>query len=151
MAIAHIVVLSAALVTLLGVPCAVTAARRVDDLALRRSWSRLCRQDDEALRDLDRALRVTDPLPGLADRLHPPIEQIAHDLRRLDHQRRSGPTLESERWLAEVQRAYDDRLCLACRCLGLAEHLEPLRGMDRDIERVRVEGELQAAGLALRA
>lgn len=90
-------------------------------------------------------------MPALARLDAPSIEQIAYDLRRLDRQRRHGAMTDSERLRDAVLRAYDDRLCLACRRLGLTEHLQPLAGMDRDIERVRVEGELQAAGLALRA
>jgi hypothetical protein len=80
----------------------------------------------------------------------PAIEQIAADLRRLHRQRSAGPTTESLAWLLAVRRAYDDRLCLACTCLGVTEHLNELDGLDREIERVRVEGELQAAGLVLR-
>ena len=148
MAIAHIVVLFSALVTLLGVPCAVTAVRRADEMSRRRSWSRRCPEETRQLRELDHALCHGDPLPGLADPLS--IEQIAQELRRLNRQRRAGPTRESQRWLADVQRAYDERLCLACECLGLTEHLEPLEGMDRELERVRVESELQAAGVAIR-
>ena len=81
----------------------------------------------------------------------PAIEQIAADLRRLHRQRSAGPTTESTAWLLAVRRAYDDRLRLACTCLGVAEHLDDLDGLDREIERVRVEGELEAAGLILRA
>ena len=55
--------------------------------------------------------------------------------------------MESQRWLAAVIAAYDERLRLACRRLGLVEHLQPLAGIDRDIERVRVEG-LLAGGRA---
>ncbi|MET0418241.1 MAG: hypothetical protein ABW022_19690 [Actinoplanes sp.] len=163
MAIVHIVVLSAALALLLGVPCAFTAAvRRVDERrvnpvrpldepAVRRSWSERCRQDGQGLRELDRAMRTVDPIPALDALNLPSIEQIEVDLRRLDRQRRIGPTGKSLRWLAEVQRAYDDRLCLACLRLGLSEHLRPLEGMDREIERIRVEGQLEAAGLTLRS
>ena len=150
MAIAHIVVLTAALLTLLCLPCVVAAVVCADELVLRRFWTRQGRREMRALRRLDRALRVDDPIPSLVAPDMPSIEQIAYDLRRLDQQRRSGPTQHSERWRAAVLRAYDQRLCLACRCLGLTEHLEPLEGMDRDLERLRVESELQAAGLALR-
>jgi hypothetical protein len=150
-AIAHIVVLSAALVTLLCLPCVVAALACADEMTLRRFWTRRGRQELRALRRLDRALRTTDPMPALDDLDAPTIEQIAYDLRRLDNQRRNGPTQHSEQWLAAVLRAYDQRLSLACRCLGLDEHLEPLDGMDRALERLRVECELQAAGLALRS
>jgi hypothetical protein len=50
-----------------------------------------------------------------------------------------------------VLRAYDQRLALASRSLGFTEHLGQLDGMDREIERLRVEGLLQAAGIRLRA
>ncbi|MEU4238816.1 hypothetical protein [Actinoplanes sp. NPDC026619] len=150
MAIAHIVVLTAALLTLLCLPCVVAAVVCADELAMRRMWTRTGRQEIRALRRLDREMRAADPVPSLAVLDNPSIEQIAFDLRRLAQQRRSGPTRHSEKWLAAVQRAYDDRLCLACHCLGVAEHLGPLQGMDRDLERMRMEHDLQAAGLALR-
>lgn len=149
-AIAHVVVLSAALLTLLCLPCVVAALVHGDELVMRRWWTRQGRRDLRALRRLDRALRSDAPVPSLAAADQPSIEQIAYDLRRLDQQRRGGPTQQSEKWRAAVLRAYDQRLCLACRALDLTEHLEPLEGMDRDLERLRVESELQAAGLALR-
>ena len=81
----------------------------------------------------------------------PPIEQIAAQLRRLDRQRRGGPTAESVRWSAAVRTAYDRWLVTACHCLEGPEQLGALDGDDRDIERVRVEGALQASGLVLRS
>ena len=150
MAIAHTVVLSAALLTLLFLPCVLAVVLCSDEFALRRLVTRAGRRELRGLRRLDQALGADDPIPSLATLDMPSIEQLAYDLRRLHHQRRCGPTLQSEKWRAAVLRAYDTRLCLACRCLGLAEHLEQLRGMDRDLERLRVESELQAAGLALR-
>lgn len=54
-------------------------------------------------------------------------------------------------WHGAVVQAYDDRLRLACRALGITEHLAELSGVDQEIERVRVEGVLHAAGLALPA
>jgi hypothetical protein len=154
-AIAHIVVLSAALLTLLCLPCVVAAVVCSDRFFLRRLLPRRgltarARRDLRALRRLDHALRTDDPLPPLDLLEMPSIEQIAHDLRRLHQQRRCGPSQESERWRAAVLRAYDQRLTLACRCLGLTEHLEPLEGIDRELERLRVESELLAAGLAVR-
>ena len=153
MSLTHIVVLSAVLLTLLCLGCVAAAAVCADEFSLRRFWSWRAwrgRRDRRALRRLDRALRADAPVPSLVTLDLPSIEQIAYDLRRLDQQRRGGPTQQSEKWRAAVLRAYDRRLCLACQCLGLTEHLEPLEGMDRDLERLRVESELQAAGLALR-
>jgi hypothetical protein len=80
----------------------------------------------------------------------PGIEQITAELRRLDSQRRRGPTTESTVWLAAVLFAYDEWLRLACRSLGVVEHLQPLEGLDREAERLRLEMELQANGVPLR-
>lgn len=148
MALAHIAVLTAVLVVPISVPYAVAVMRR-DVVRRRRGWTR-CPEQTRSLRRLDHALRTADPVPALVHLRPPPIEQLAFDLRRLDRQRRGGLTLQSERWLAAVMVAYDERLCMACRCLGVRENLRPLDGMDREIERVRVEGALEAAGLNLR-
>ncbi|MDI6100530.1 hypothetical protein QLQ12_18120 [Actinoplanes sp. NEAU-A12] len=179
MAIAHIAVLSAALSALLILPCAATIILTGGTADLRRLLTRHGRselraqnhhehagarhlarrhhrrvdrgprgRDDRAYRRLDRSLR--DPASRLAILRPPTIEQIAYDLRRLDHQRRTGPAVHSEVCLAAVMKAYDARLQLACRCLGITEFLDGLEGVERDIERVRVEGLLEAAGLVLR-
>jgi hypothetical protein len=121
-----------------------------DDAGARRWWTRRGRREIVTLRRLDRALRASDPVPSLSLLDTPSIEQLAFDLRRLAQQRCGGPSQHSEKWRAAVLRAYDERLRLACRALGLVEHLGPLQGMDRDLERLRVESELRAAGLALR-
>jgi hypothetical protein len=76
----------------------------------------------------------------------PPIEQIASDLRRLGRHR-LGLANRNPIWHEAVRQAYDDRLRLACGCLGIQQHLTELDGLDLEIERVRVEGELRAAGL----
>jgi hypothetical protein len=107
-------------------------------------------RDDRAHRRLDRSLRGSEQAARLAALRPPAIEQIAFDLRRLDHQRRTGPGMNSEVYLAAVMIAYDTRLCLACRCLGITEYLEKLEGVELDFERLRVEGLLEAAGLVLR-
>jgi hypothetical protein len=144
----------AAAVALLALPCALIALRGADEAFLRRrEWTRRPLEETQALRELDRAIHDR-AMQQCGDRLDDApaqtIDDIARELRRLDRQRRGGPTLESERWLEAVLRAYDDGLCRACRCVGVPEHLKPLEGMDRDIERVRVEGALQRAGVPLR-
>ncbi|GIE98316.1 hypothetical protein [Paractinoplanes rishiriensis] len=139
MGIVHIVVLTVALLTLLTLPCVVAAILGHDPLALRDWWT------GRALSRLDRHMvAVSVDLPA------PSFEQIAYDLRRLGHQRYHGPNRQSVKWQSAVMSAYDLRLSLACQCLGLPEHLGPLEGMDRDLERMRLESQLQAAGLALR-
>jgi hypothetical protein len=102
------------------------------------------------LRRLDRALAAKGLLaeadePPVAGMETPSIEQLAFDLRRLDNQRRSKDS--SERWLAAVSEAYDERLELAARSLGLDTSLDGLEGGDADLERIRIEKELQEAGV----
>ena len=154
-AIAHIVVLSAALLTLLFLPCLVAAVLCADGVVPGRAWPVPGRArpggDDRALRRVDRALRGDAEIPPPSEWEGPPFEVIACDLRRLGHQRVTGLNLGSVKWQAAVLQAYDQRLSLACRCLGLDEPPgNPSKGMDRDLERLRVESALQAAGLALR-
>lgn len=79
-----------------------------------------------------------------------PLEELAADLRRLRSQG-VGSDGRQPVWHGMVLQAYDDRLRLACRALGLAEHLTELEGVDLELERVRVEGLLHAAGLTLPA
>lgn len=139
-----------ALFALLCLPCAVAVVVCADELVARRIWTRGGRREINALRCLERDLSELDaelalPEPELR------LDEIVADLRRLDRQRRSSPTCESATWLAAVLRAYDQRLVLASRSLGLVVHLDHLDGMDRDIERLRVEGLLQAAGVRLQA
>jgi|SRR6476660_6154139 len=80
----------------------------------------------------------------------PPIERITADLHRL-HRQRSGVARQSLVWACAVREAYDEHLQQACRALNVPEYLGELHGFDRDIERIRVEGALQEAGLDLLA
>jgi hypothetical protein len=139
-----------ALLALLCLPCAVAVVVCADELIARRFWSRRGRQEIQALRCLDRGLAAGEAHPRLPER-ELTIDELVADLRRLDRQRRSSPTTESVLWLAAVLRAYDQRLAMASRSLGHTEHLTQLDGMDREIERIRVEGLLHAAGIRLRA
>ncbi|MER7001571.1 hypothetical protein ABT297_00755 [Dactylosporangium sp. NPDC000555] len=115
----------------------------------------------EGVRRLTRAMRRRWPLSrlgrGIDEVTHarrpravgPPIEQVAGDLRRLNRLR-EGVATRSRVWFVAVQEAYDDGLRLACAQLGVEEHLDELAGVDLELERLRVEGELQRAGLILR-
>jgi hypothetical protein len=149
MAIPHVLVLAAALVALLCLPCAVAVLICADDLAVRRAWSRRGQADLVALHSLDRAMHAARSRPDPVG--VPSIEQVAADLRRLDRQRHTGPTTTSERWAEAVLLAYDERLMLACGHLAVSQQLAELDGLDRELERVRIESELQAAGLRLRS
>ncbi len=148
MVIPHTVVLVAALLAVLVLPCAVAVAVRADSSAVRRAWWRRGRRDRPALRRLDRALRDTDlPAAGTA----PSLAQVEAELRRLGAQRLGGPTAGSRLWTAAVDRAYDEWLQLACRYLRVTAHLPgPGDDLDRDLERLRVEARLADAGLRIR-
>jgi hypothetical protein len=87
--------------------------------------------------------------PDPAAVAHPPFERIAADLRRLGSDR-LGIGQRNELWHTAVERAYDVKLREACHALSIPEHLDGLHGLDREIERLRIEGELIAAGVRLR-
>ncbi|MEO3923968.1 hypothetical protein ABGB07_08920 [Micromonosporaceae bacterium B7E4] len=157
MAIVHAFALPLALLAVACLPVAVAALICADELIDRLARSFADRRDSRRSRRvidrLDRSFEV-DALAREVDLTefdrvdHPAIERIAADLRRLGDQRLSIAG-RSRLWQDAVLEAYDDRLRLASRCLGVAEHLGDLDGVDLEIERVRVEGELQAAGLIL--
>lgn len=138
------VVLTTACAALLSLPCAVAMVIRSDNAVTRRAWVRRSRADRAALCIVEQGLRDSAP-PIRTGR--PSIEQAVAELRRLDRQRRTGPTSGSEMWLVAVLRAYDEWLQVACGCLGISHHLAGLDGLDRQIERLRMESELSAAGL----
>ena len=69
--------------------------------------------------------------------------------RRRERAQRAEVGSRSPVWFAAVHRAYDDRLRIACRELEIPEYLQELDGTDLEIERLRVEGLLQEAGLPL--
>jgi hypothetical protein len=178
--IPHVVVLTGTLVALLAVPCVLilmilssradAGQHRTDgrdlelrgdgargrqiaraDWQVRRAWSRRNGADWRALRRLDRTINQPPAIDRLGvQRRLPPVEQIAAELRRLNHQRNHGLSTESEKWSAAVATAYDAWLLAACRRLNITEHLTVLAGIDRDIERLRLEGQLETAGLVLR-
>jgi hypothetical protein len=120
--------------------------RRRRSCASDKTGTALSRRDRRRLARLDKCFG-----PAVAPQLATdtvPIERVAADLRRLRRQR-SGIAQRSPVWRVAIEDAYDDRLCLACERLGITEHLAQLTGFDREIERVRLEGELEAAGIAL--
>ena len=78
-----------------------------------------------------------------------PVEQLAADLRRLrvavaTDQRRSATHQLANRV------AYDQLLTQACQMLNVTHELgKNTAGPERDIERIRVEAELERAGIVL--
>lgn len=107
-------------------------------LALRVPW---------LVRTLRRLRRKPRPDP-LAT---PPVEQIAADLRRVHRLLMRMPEGASYARRRGAEQAYEDLLAAACRAVGIEHQLGGLPdGLDRDIERLRVEAALQQAGLVIR-
>ncbi|MEO6083564.1 MAG: hypothetical protein ABIQ18_10720 [Umezawaea sp.] len=80
----------------------------------------------------------------------PSIEQVSADLRRVHRVLagfESGTPAVRRRGARE---AYDALLVQACRAVGVDHRLHHLpEGMDRELERLRVEESLRSAGLAI--
>lgn len=78
-----------------------------------------------------------------------PLERLVTDLRRLRH----AVTTDERRSAAHQlgnRLAYDQVLMQLCEMLGVEHELDTdLLGLDRDIERVRVEADLERAGVVL--
>jgi hypothetical protein len=151
-AVVQVLVLVVALIALLMLPCLIAMLLCLDGLLDRVAWSFGAWRQRRTLGRLDRALDKKVVAPAALAALDEPgrlsIEEIAADLRRLGRQR-LGVATRNPVWHAAVLRAYDGKLRLACEALDVPNHLIELDGMDLEIERVRVEGELQAVGLIL--
>jgi len=80
-----------------------------------------------------------------------PLERIAADLRRLRVEAgRHQPGMSMAKYRGAVA-AYDDALLDACRALGLSTELATIpEGVERESERLRVEYELERAGIRFR-
>lgn len=98
---------------------------------------------------LGRQAGIIAPLPPRP--IGRPLEQVAADIRRLAVNMDSlAPRAPRARRLGVVM-AYDDALAAACKQLDVRQNLTDLPlGMDRDVERIRVESQLEYAGLRLR-
>jgi ribosome modulation factor len=166
----HTVVLMAALAALLCLPCALFRMMRAESV-VRRAWLRRARLERPRLRRLDSGLAGRShacdvPFLAAADGFlsgglrecrcgqevpavgMPTFDQVMGELRRLDRERLGGPAQQSEEWARAVVSAYDRWLQVACTYLSVPHHLSCLTdAMDLEIERLRVEAELAAAGL----
>jgi hypothetical protein len=81
----------------------------------------------------------------------PPVERLAADLRRLAAAVEHLPRGASHARHRGLLMAYDDALVTACRSLEVPQSLGTLPyGLDRDLERLRVEASLESAGLRFR-
>lgn len=81
----------------------------------------------------------------------PPVEQVAADIRRVHRLLMRMPEGASYARRRGAEQAYEDLLVVACRAVRVEHRLGELPdGVDRDIERLRVEAALQEAGLVIR-
>jgi len=80
----------------------------------------------------------------------PPIRDVARNLRRVHRTLLNfEPGTPALRRLA-ARQAYDDLLRQACRALDIEHRLDEVpEGIDKDIERLRVEESLRRAGLRI--
>ena len=80
-----------------------------------------------------------------------PIEEIAHNIRRLGGVYHGGHPGRSWVKSEALRRAYDEALDEGCRALDVSSDLLDLEpGTERDAERLRVEHLLATAGLVMR-
>jgi hypothetical protein len=105
---------------------------------------------DRIGRGLVRLLRWCRVIPTAKPEPPPrvPLEKIAADLCRLTTAIRDVPPEASRARKHGLLLAYDDVLAKAALALDVPEVLTELSlGMDRDLERMRVEGALRTVGL----
>jgi hypothetical protein len=94
-----------------------------------------------------RKVRLVRPAPEPGPSREP-LERIAADLCRLATAIRDEPRGVSRARHNGTLLAYDDRLAAAAQALDVRHALDELPlGMDRDLERLRVEFELRSSGL----
>jgi hypothetical protein len=135
-----------ALMTLAMLPCLVVFVVFADAFLNAVRWQRWrihrAGSDDGPAIEPTAEAEIDQPDPA-----GPPLEQIAAEIHRLTYARRTA-TAGTPRFVAAT-RAYDRRLGHACRALEIDEHLTELDGVDLELERLRVEGELLSAGFVL--
>lgn len=78
----------------------------------------------------------------------PPIERLAADLRRVHNALATFPPGTPNVRRRATREAYDALLVQACAAVEVPQRLDVLPdGMDREVERLRVEEALRAAGV----
>ncbi|TNC27241.1 hypothetical protein [Amycolatopsis alkalitolerans] len=80
----------------------------------------------------------------------PPIERLAADLRRVHRVLEQLPPNSPELRRRATNQAYDALLAQACHAVGEQHWLDTVpEGLEREIERLRVEESLRRRGLAV--
>jgi hypothetical protein len=97
-------------------------------------------------RTLAQRLGVLPAPPPVPD--GPPIERLSRDLGRLRREVRQIPPGTPMARRVGLVAAYDDVLAQACRALAVPQDLDALpEGLEREVERIRLERALVDAGL----
>jgi hypothetical protein len=79
---------------------------------------------------------------------HPPIERLAADLRRVHRTLAEFPPGTPAVRRRATREAYDALLVQACAAVDVAHRLDRIgEGMDREVERLRIEEALREAGV----
>jgi hypothetical protein len=82
--------------------------------------------------------------------VHPPIERLAADLRRVHRALLGFPPGTPAVRRRATREAYDALLVQACAVLEVDHRLDGLpEGVDREVERLRVEEALRTAGVSV--
>lgn len=98
---------------------------------------------------VERHLQHRADLRALKNQYGVPIEQLGADLRRLRRQIRASEHCSATQQAA-LRQAYDQVLIETCAVVDVEHRLDlPTGGMERDIERFRVEALLEANGIVL--
>ena len=118
-------------------------------------WDLLAGRWDESLKRFrERQVRSAEHRRTLRAlrRIHgAPLERLAADLRRLREIVRGDAHRSAAQQLGN-RLAYDQVLMQACSMLEIEHELsDATSGMERDIERLRVEAELERAGMTVTA
>lgn len=130
MDVVRIGVISVALVSLASLPCLI-------------AWV-IVNADDATERAGKTVAKLRPHSPA-----HPPIEDTAARLRELAAAL-ADTSADAVLRRAELTDRYDLALRQACATMDVPQYLTRLSGADADMERLRLEGELEAAGLVLR-
>ncbi|MFD1146914.1 hypothetical protein [Saccharothrix hoggarensis] len=100
--------------------------------------------------NVPRYLRRLDPRHRAPAASGPPIEQVAADLRRVHRLLAHVPPGTPQARRAGARQAYDALLVQACAALDVEHRFDTLlEGVDREVERLRVEESLRSAGLRI--
>lgn len=92
-----------------------------------------------------RRRRTPPPVP-----VHPPIQTLAADLRRLHRTLAEFPSGTPMARRAGTRQAYDAVLTEACDAVDVEQRLTDFpEGIEREMERLRLEESLRCAGLAI--